>query len=236
VATAADYSARVWKGDQTTVKEARDAYLNDPKKGLIPYAVALYSFRQQKKFAEELIGIRYQLISYAESNMLNHYSTKHMDVCVELAQQADILSTHLEWISRQEHSPLLFQPEQREYVWANASRLFYFGIKKAEDAKMEDHTLPLLYLTGARLFLTSGKFRSVPRAIEFLEEAEDKMALGKIPDPNQRARVYRKLGFLFRQCGETEAGLFWGVKALLIPGATMNTRAKSLAAFFGVDR
>ena len=91
---------RIWKGDPATVAEARRAYANDPEGQLLPFAVALYSFRRRRQFAEELIAIRGLLLNLAEKFLRSDCNDSHR--CTPESDVADVLSTHIEWIARQD--------------------------------------------------------------------------------------------------------------------------------------
>src|SRR3569833_1356495 len=105
---ATDYGTRVWQGDNTTVAEARKRYENNPYGGLIPFATALYSFRQEKQYADELIGLKDELMELADRDMHVQVLPSDEEFSRKMADRADTVSTHLEWISRQVNHPLLF--------------------------------------------------------------------------------------------------------------------------------
>jgi len=59
-------STRIWEGDSATIAEIRKRYSADPENGLLPLAVALYSFRSDAAYARELLALRKPLMLIAE--------------------------------------------------------------------------------------------------------------------------------------------------------------------------
>lgn len=218
------HSARVWKGDEMTVVEAREQYKEDPDKGLLPYAVALYSFRHKKQYAKELVGLADELVNqiYHEVSELN----KNTDYNY-IHRYADTVSTHLEWISRQRGIGLTQWHTIRSMAFNLNQRGIY--IARIANDEQNGHTLPLLYLTQARLQLSIGAVGPASKCIaQAIESSRE------ISDPNQRARVYRKIGMLCRMTDMPLNGVVWGVKSIFVPGSTLAVRAKSVAALFGL--
>src|SRR5438105_4312774 len=94
---AQEHGKRIWAGDLTTVAEARAKYEADHVGQLIPFAVALYSFRTERKFANELIfELHDPLVKYAK-----RFVSGSREKDIGRSNTADVLSTHLEWMSRQ---------------------------------------------------------------------------------------------------------------------------------------
>jgi hypothetical protein len=215
------YTNRVWKGDSTTVNEARDAYQKDAKSGLIPYAVALYSFRANFRFASELLGLRFELLERAATVTVPDALSADQ---LQFADQADVLSTYFEWMSR--------RPELREEAAGlrmQARALIIRALSMTHDPT--HHTFYLLALTAVRILLTEGRFLNARQELIWMASHAH-----QIKDANQRARVYRKMGMLSRACGLGSSGWIWGMRACFVPGAPLNVRAKSVAALFGIDR
>lgn len=219
-----EYGKRVWSGDRTTVAEAKAKYESDPEGELIPLAVVLYSFRDKKHCANELLALRPQIIEYA----INYAKKPHNDDAPKTqADKADVLATHLEWMSRRSELSI---EEQQETAY-EARRMCQHGIHVLHVAREKPgHTLCLLWLTFARLCINEKQFS---RAREYLTEVETSVVY--IADANQQARVCRKLGFLYRKCHSFFHGLDWGIGACLVPKTPWAVRLKSIAALLGVD-
>lgn len=216
---------RIWAGDKSVTIEALERYRKDPEKGLIPYAVALYSFRMDETYARELLTLREALIAHV-GHELQHPDTvfPHHE---RVADRADVLSTHLEWMARR----VELANGERLSTHRAAAAICAHGLKVAAGLPTSHHTWSLLKLTSARLYLSAGDFR---RAIG------EVVAAGKyahrIRDPNQRVRVYAKLGLLWRKCHRPRTGVLWGVRALFVRGVPVAVRKKAFAALLGIDR
>jgi hypothetical protein len=221
---------KIWQGGNTAVREVRKRYNQSySDENLLAYAVALYSFRRDRKFADELLTLTSQLLSLAEREVVRP-SPADRKLYQAIATRADVLSTHLEWISRQP------KVKSGALTFRNAARRvcehgIYFATVGGE--LDTDHTLPLLRLTLAKLYLDQG---ARPSALRLAEAAQNAVALGDIPDLKQRVRVYAKLGLMYRRCGEFGRGVAWGVRAMLISGVPRNVRLKAIAAFLGIER
>ena len=218
-------SNRVWQGDPSAVAVAREQYKDNPQTGLIPYAIALYSFRRDTKYAVELMKLRRDL-RFRAAALTNPALTPRG---TRIAETADVLSTHLEWISRQ---TALGDVDRRQAHEAAIDACMY-GIEFARSASSTDHTLPLLHLTAARLCLNDLR---TDHALEHLRYAQSIAARGNISDPRQLVRVYTKLGLLYRKADERVGGVVWGMRAIAVRGVPFNVRLKALAALLGIDR
>jgi hypothetical protein len=222
---APNYNERVWAGDPATVAEARATYRSNPEGGLIPLAVALYSFRAKEPFAMELLGLRPQLLARAQ-DLLG--GTAYTEVPKrERADKADVLSTYLEWMTRE----CDLSDEERDELQKIAIELCKYGMNVVADELHDHHTWFLLKLTMARLSLAKGWVQAALYDLTLVENQAH-----YITDANQRARVYRKLGLLYRKCGRHGQGFRWGMRACLVPGVPLAVRAKSVAALLGIDR
>jgi len=232
------YRRRMWRGDPLTVAEARRAYRLDPAKGLIPYARALYSFRHKPKCAKGLVELRSELAPYAE-RYLAHVSAMRGAQRLRmpdgerhaLADTADVLSTHLEWISRQPTVPRA-GPLSGTRLLALAEGACEEGIRLClvDSELARGHTYCLLRLTEAMIRMRQKR----PLVDEALASAM--WGADGLSDPNQKARVCRKVGLILRKRGRSGESLWWGIKACLIPGSTRAVRLKSLAALCGIER
>jgi hypothetical protein len=221
---AQEYSKRVWEGDPTTVAEAKAKHESDPAGQLIPLAVALYSFRTNQHFANELLALRPQIIAYAveyTKKPLNDDSPKAR------ANKSDVLSTYLEWMSRRSE---LSEEDQADTAY-EARCVCQHGILTAQEVlEQTDHTLCLLLLTLAHLDIHEKHFTP---ARKYLDEVAT--SARHIADANQKARVYRKLGYLYRKCHQSLLGIKWGIRGCFVPETPPAVRIKSVAALFGLD-
>jgi hypothetical protein len=219
-------SPRVWAGDRRSVAKARARFVrDDPQEQLIPYATTLYSFRYDRRCANELISHYHELYARAERETMRPYGP---DNAREVANRADTLSTHLEWMSRQASFPR----ERRQGAQMMAEMLCTYGaqcVARHHYQFQGHHTPYLLKLTAARIDLGKGNLGNASRILE--EVIRDDPT--RISDPNQRVRVYRKLGLLLRKRGARDR---WGIRALLVPEVPLANRLKSAAALLDIDR
>lgn len=223
-----EWSRRVWGGDPTTVAEARKEYERNPKnaKQLIRYAVALYSFRQHERFAKELLMLRPWLLHRAHLGLETAILAKS-DAALTVADEYDVLSTHLAWMSRQDG----LEDSKRREIRAVALRLCEEVTSLIVNVPPGHHTLPLIRLTHAELLFEDGEETAGRSHLNGVaRRARD------ITDANQRARVMRKLGALLRRNDRFWRGVLWGVRACLVRGIPMAVRMKSVAALIGIDR
>ncbi len=143
---------------------------------------------------------------------------------LEGADVADVLSTHLEWVSR---NTALSDSEYR-FLRNVVVSLCRYGLQMSREAPEGNHTRSLLNLTAARINFDHGwPWAGMPHLESAAAEAEE------IRDPNQRNRVYRKLGMLYRLSGRSLRGFWWSIRACIMPEVPLDVRAKSLAALLG---
>jgi hypothetical protein len=228
------HSKRIWDGDPETVVEARKLYEKDHANGLIPYAVALYSFRANSKLGADLVCLYEPLLQRAITLVscdVNLYT------CVWFADSSDVLCTHLEWIRRKPYLAAETSEKILTVVKALAEKACLVCDEYLMEfaSKRQFHTRRLLYLTRARLYLDNldPSKNDVPQARMMLREASEDHAY--VQDANQRVRVWAKLGFLYRKSNCTIEGLSWGIRACLISGVPMNVRKKAIAALLLID-
>ncbi|CAN5127498.1 hypothetical protein BH11PAT3_BH11PAT3_2460 [soil metagenome] len=223
-------NSRIWSGDSTAVAEARANYKEDREKGLIPYASTLYSFRNNKKFALVLFGFQSELRRRAEREMSVEASGLTDE---ERAGLADVLTTIFEWMIRRfthdEFESSGFRENWQQFPFL-ITQLSEWGMKHAIKTNAY-HSFCLLKCTQARLYFERDE-------AEIAEAAVNDAAIDSycIKDPNQKVRVYAKVGFLYRILGVRMEGYRFGFKALLVQGVPMNVRLKGLALLLGFDR
>lgn len=219
----------IWEGDRSAVERAREKYKKDPEGELLSFACALYSFRSIPEYANELVRLGEALVRRAGEVLskgvcgLEQHEGMNSWELYELLAQIDVLSTYLEWISRDRSRSTSSQ------LFQLANHLCNKGNEWAGFQVESHHSRSLILLTRARLLLR-GRWSL---AVADLQEVA--RIASRIENNNQRARVYRKLGLLFRKSGYGFRGIGWGVRALFVP-CPWAVRVKSLAALVGIDR
>jgi hypothetical protein len=219
------FGSRVWAGDRNTVAEAREKYQQDPEAELVPFGVALYSFRNNPRFARELLELREPFLARARG-MLQIGADRLMSAR-DYANRADVLSTYLEWMSRRRE----LSAEHQEETLGIADTLARRGQERASELEVSDHSRALLALIRAYIAVTRRGHLGMALHLDMI--AREAVT---IKDPNQRARVYRKLGLLYRRCSDFSKGIGWGIRACFVPDVPLAVRLKSAAALFGIDR
>lgn len=215
-------SEKIWSGDESVVAVAKDRYFADPHSGLIPYAVVLYSFRHVTECHRSLLWLRAVLMERGEELWK---STQRGDRSLENANLCDVLSTHLQWMTRQG----TLNSDERDKTLRTVKKLCLAGMECVSDKKKGAHTMALLNLTVARVCLREKK--EAWGALYIVENV-----VVNITDPLQRARVCAKLGYLYRKNWQFLKGYYWGVRALCMHDIPRNVRLKSLALLAGYDR
>ncbi|MBX9907052.1 hypothetical protein K2X96_04125 [Patescibacteria group bacterium] len=224
------FNLRVWNGDQATVSEARRAYADDQTDAnLLRFASTLYSFRVERNLALELVLHRIELLTYAITNMQDGEKAPPYDN--EMAQNADLLSTIFEWMSWHKDTP----EHEREDLHNAAVGVCLYGLLRANPMLADgstSHTWCLLMLTHSQLLITN---EDTLHAANKLWEVSQTAAY--VRDPNQRSRVYRKLGTLYRQLsGRWIRGVHWHLYACFMRDIPLGVRVKNFAALLGIIR
>ena len=222
------WSARVWGGDPSTVAEARKAYEQEPEDAarLVKYAVALYSFRSKGRFAEELLVLRPWLLRRAWALLKMERPTESEQVR-KFANEVDVLSTHLAWVSRQ---PQLASGVRRE-AHNIAVELCREGLEILWKRGMSGHSRLLIGLTRAELFLDDGEeWMARGELIDIEHEIRE------VQDAKQKVRIMRKLGTLWRRTGSHVRGTEWILRSIFVADVPLAVRLKSVAALFGINR
>lgn len=146
---------------------------------------------------------------------------------VSFLDSVQTLAVILTWMSR--HVP--FKAWVRANLRKQAKELVALGIVARPLEQNGSATTSLLFLTAAQIAVTE---KETKLADEHLIQAWGYSRT--ITDPNQRARVFRKLGMLYRKIGHYGTGLGFGIRALFVPGSTLAVRTKSAAALMGISR
>lgn len=208
-------SQRIWRGDSSAVREALQQYGEDGD--VLKIASILYSFRYLREYQDEL---RKLLSSLNHEAWVILKETPEPQTEVERLALADRIETL-------------------------TSILIYLGQRPATDAG-------LLALVNARALIPKGlrlHKRSGHHTRAFLllhcvsmdlnKECRDETlreairTARRVVDPNQRARVYRKIGLYLGDRFPCR-GLMWSIKACFVPGSTLAVRLKSLVALAGL--
>lgn len=215
---------QIWYGQPRVVEDTRELYRQDQKNNLLQHAVALYSFRNYVLYGKELRDL-YPMLFNAGVAYINDVGGKEFvpGVSGKLADKGDVLSTHLEWLSRREDIAVI---ERR-----NLARLAEQVVKAALPHVHQVHTGSLLRLTLAQIHINRKEF---DRAHSVLISVAEGAPLVK--DKKQRVRVYAKLGVLLGHARHLRASLYWGIRACLVTGVPMAVRLKALAALLNIER
>ncbi len=225
---------RLWAGNVGAVAKARRNFLHgDQAKGLLPFACALYSFRDRPQYAHELRGLRRKLLRHAETLIVPDADAYHGS---HWAERADMLTTYLAWLSAQP----VFSNAARGHLRSVAIRICETCLPEARSLTTTEraHSYYLLALTYVSLTITERQARGLLLSVQ-------KGAPRHVRDRKQKVRIYAKLGLLFRKLGEAAhasdrfRGLWWGVRAVALSLAwrlPLNVTAKAGASLMGIQR
>ena len=214
-------SDMVWRGDERAVRIIAKRY-QDGTASLVEYATALYSMRSYSDCAEDLIALASRLVAYARTPC-RKYSTCTSTEARMYADEADVLSCHLRWLSRQRVKA--FKSEQLHGI---ALSLCMKGIaitKLFPNEFVGHHTPALLRLTSAQLALDTEEWTYARKCVREATETAS-----QIIDLRQRARVFRKAGALCRNNGLHIRGIWLGLRALLVRNVPLDVHIKSMVA------
>lgn len=219
----------IWRGNEHAIVESRERFHEEPEKRLVVHTSTLYSFRRREDCVRELVSLRHHLLARSEALRSTAWDSLNIG---EVVDQADVLSTILGWLSDSTKIP----SEQQEELRKEACAVCEFGLQILEDllrgVPTANHSWHLLKLTRAALSLRDGKIKDAFRDIHIVDREKD-----RVFDPRQRARVYRKLGMLYRAIDDSIGRGFWmGVRAVFVPGVPLAVRLKSLGALVGLVR
>jgi len=211
-------SDRIWAGDETAVEEARTRYQADPEGQFIPWVSTLYSYRGRLGYTAELLLLKEEILAWSEPERLYNHSISRY----QAADRADVLSTVLEWMPG--------APHIRDRYLDAASALISAALRWLKYDAAGNHTLLLLILTHASIHMRRGDTLAAQDCL--LRAAID---AGSIATPNQRARVYRKLGALYLRLAQMTGRVRWMpisviylVRALCVWSIPWDVRRKTL--------
>lgn len=231
--TARSSGDRVWAGDVGTVAKARrDFQRGDQVRGLLPFASALYSFRDWPQYTHELRKLREKLLKHANELILPEADAYHGS---HWADRADMLTTYLWWLSVQP----VFSDTVRKHLRTVAIAICETCLPKARSLTTTEHAHSYYLLVLTYVSLTIGE----PQARKLLLSIH-KGAPRHVRDRKQKVLIYAKLGFLFRKLAETQNtgshfwGLWWGVRAVVSSLAwrlPLNVTAKAGALLLGIE-
>ncbi|HEY0010741.1 MAG TPA: hypothetical protein VGB97_02395 [Candidatus Paceibacterota bacterium] len=227
------FGERVWGGDQTTVDEARATYEHDPDRQLIPYASVLYSFRNKRVGATSLERLCPDLQERAKGLLL---ITGNVSDKQGTADDMDTIATHLAWLSYRQAFSFPERLALRKLAWEVAEKGYAVAAKLTHP--FQKHTPLLLLLTQAELLMGEKLYAPAMGLLAGVAKAAKHAS-----DPNQKARVYRKLGMLYRKASlpyGMPSRMYYGfwliLRAACLRGIPLNNRLKSMAAFVGFSR
>lgn len=199
----AQLSDLTWNGEhERAIALAHERYEEEPHSGLFPYAVALYSARKEIDVVEAFKGLVEPLIV----RITESFDEGDVD-------GLDVIATHLWWVQRTRGFHLIPQIKAR-LAAIKAARL---GLELTEDYLSGEHTRALLALSYAQM--------GVDQPRKWLKEAEE--LAPHIRDPNQKARVYRKLGYVQLTRLNLRGGIRNLVRSERVPGIAADVRAKN---------
>lgn len=202
---------RIWKGDIAVLEEIEVLYRHGTSISIIEWASALYSFRGHRKWPEWERKLHYLKEDLCfEAERLKQLSPAYGEY-KDHADRADVLSTILLYLDLQDAAQAACEA----------------GLGWASHLPRTDHSYALLLLTCAQIHL--GRF-SMKVAQRTLRRAERQVV--HIEDAQQRNRVYRKLGMLYRKLGKRTFwhGWKWGMRAVFQRKIPLAVRIKSVAA------
>ncbi|MBU2103625.1 hypothetical protein KJ848_01485 [Patescibacteria group bacterium] len=136
------------------------------------------------------------------------------------ADALDVLSTHLLWWSDQDaRVPIM----DRVFAGIAASEACLLGLEASENEAEGGHTRALLLLTYVDLCIRVGQGQW---SLQYLIEAARRA--GSIRDPNERARVYRKLAYLWgRKLLNPFAAAYFLARCYLVKGVSADVVSKN---------
>lgn len=217
-ATLQEIQTKIWDGEYRgpdgAVALHKYRYHKTPKgrrrdREMICYAVTLYSARRvmnvvplYKPLLKKLIN---QIAPLAREGN---------------ADALDVLSTHLLWVSGLTHGVSIPDTCEAGIAAGEAAAL---GLEVSEGEERGGHTRALLLLTYADICVRNGgKAHSVQYLIEAAFRARH------IKDANQKARVYRKLAYLWgRQHWNPFLAAYFLVKCRQVQGVSADVIAKN---------
>lgn len=198
---------RIWAGDSSVVAEVKNLWITE-KISLSEWVSTLYSFRgihsNRKALVQLLPEIREE-VQCLDAAMIT--CSEHQNV----ADRADVFATVLVWLGEYELAEKACQ--------TGLTHSIHLTRKKPSHA--------LLLLTCTEINIRKGNFGHSLRSL-----GESARIADLITDLNQRNRVYRKIGKLYRKLGRGNLleSIRWGLGAVCMQGITPAVRAKSLAA------
>lgn len=218
------------KRDNKSVAKARILYNQDPQRHLLTVAHALYASAYRKRYARELVELRVELMmeldTLISADFNHYYGSDHND-------RIDMVSTYLVFIARRKE----LSPAQQRHFLQTASMLCINALEYAGSPlnMKHSHSYYLIATTYASLHIGS------PVGLVWLQIVGDGAPI-HVADPNQKSRIYRRLGLLFPDTAPlwgdftfaaSMVGMYWALKACAVPGTNAKTRLKSIYALTG---
>jgi hypothetical protein len=222
---------RIWAGDPKAVIAARKKYRTNRHTEFVPFMSTLYSFSSIPELRTELLTHRHRLYARAKSIIGADFPDTN-PLLRRMADQANVVSTILVWMSQCRE----LEAEERKEIIRLAFEITQKGVQLEEciPEELRGHTYCLLLLTATEIVIILEKPPERYPTSKYLKLVSERAL--HIPDANQRARVYRKLGMLYRKLLNLGPGLYWGLKACFVPTTPLAVRFKSVAALAGLKR
>lgn len=210
---------RIWDGDASAAEEVRLLYRKDPVGQFIPWVSVLYSFRYKRRYAEQLLGLKQELVMRARK-LLKTQLPEEREARAKATDGIDVVATVLVWMSTQETNP----GEKYSMLDLAINLCEHGGSARREEGA---HTPVFLELTRQEARIRRDACMDTTGLLEAMGQAV------KIYDPNQRARAFRKISTVLRLHGSRRRAWQWGISACFIPGSSIGTRMKSVVSLFG---
>lgn len=189
-------ASQIWEGKPEAIREVRRSYEADPEGQFVPWVSTLYSFRSISACAQELTMLIPRMVAWVGDEELAKMD--HLDP-LGRADQFDVISTVLVWAAERASSE-----HEKSRLMERAYDAVGHGLYLVPKQALLLHTRPLLFLTRVQTSLWSDlkdEARATLRLVSTL--------VPHVADPNQKVRIYRKLGLL-----ELKTGNLRGLKHL----------------------
>jgi len=188
------------------------------------YATALYSAlgraRSDMKYLSPLAPPRIVSCALALQRLLPRMRQFAYDKHTRPDDMASVVS----WLYGLSRIAFVIPADVRRDARAWAQRTVDIGIERAQNMLCKPHTLPLLFISKARMHADRVPPRQPQLARYPLYEA---IKLSEhVTDPRQLARVYKGIGDVYGLLGDGSQKRAWRRKAAAVPDIAPDTRAK----------
>lgn len=216
------------------VETHRALYKKCPDEEFIPFLSSLYSARLYSRYRDELLDRIDQLQVF-----LLHPVTECAPGLPKALDRADVVSTILEWASRQQ-----LKPAKRNYLLERADSVVQDALMYAHRIRgTHRHTYALLLLTHAQIQLrqsmeyaeTMPKYATDLKNYVGMDVAEACTHAIDVSDLRQRERIYRKAGIIYRHLGNRKKASACFLQSLLVPHVAVGVKVKTMAALLAIE-